>query len=60
MLVIYLPAQAGTVDVRKFTPNVMSTLYMALSKPLWSGAIAWIIFSCAIGKGGEFVFFRVR
>ena len=53
MLVVYLPATAGSMDTRKMKSSVFSTIYMALSKPMWSGAVAWIIFSCAIGKGGE-------
>ena len=51
-LITYGPIFPGPMDDRVRPYNDVNTFFVAINKPVWALTVAWVIFACAIGKGG--------
>ena len=55
-LATYGPIFDGPIDDRVRQYNALSPFYSAVCKPAWALCVAWVIFACAIGKGGMIIY----
>uniref|UniRef100_A0A1B6EC68 Nose resistant-to-fluoxetine protein N-terminal domain-containing protein n=1 Tax=Clastoptera arizonana TaxID=38151 RepID=A0A1B6EC68_9HEMI len=53
MITIILYSTAVFQSADDSRPQILDTLYIALSRPMFSLAIAWILFACISGHGGK-------
>ena len=44
----------GTVNGYVHLSNAVRSLYAALHRTAWAVGVAWVIFACVTGNGGEF------
>lgn len=56
-LLVYLPFRGSLDDRKQEYSAFLPILYAALSKFLWACAVGWVIFACALGKGGKFYYY---
>lgn len=47
--IVFIPAVSKPGELHY---NDYTAAYLTLSRPLWTCAVAWVIFSCGTGNGG--------